>query len=221
MEHLLGNLVKSTGTNGGLEPLPFEDPDESNLTSRDTAVIEAVIEEGLSVFTFDGLKRLLGLHQEKLSRIIDRLEEEGVFERVPEGYSITKKGNALVARPLSSTQPTIPIVQSLLPRDVDLQEIIAGLKGRWFGSLRWLGYVNNDEGVILKWIAEEQGFQLDAKFTENYLSIDAKIGEGREASHAVKAAHQLLGHISRSYAPPKRRPQIASPVGFYPDFDFS
>lgn len=221
MEHLLGNLVKSTRTNGGLEQLPFEDPDESNLTSRDTAVIQAVIEEGLSVFTFDGLKRLLGLHQEKLSRIIDRLEEEGVFERVPEGYSITKKGNALVARPLSSTQPTIPIVQSLLPRDVDLQEIIAGLKGRWFGSLRWLGYVNNDEGVILKWIAEEQGFQLDAKFTENYLSIDAKIGEGREASHAVKAAHQLLGHISRSYAPPKRRPQIASPVGFYPDFDFS
>ena len=221
MEHLLGNLVTDTRTNGGLEPLPFEDPDESNLTSRDTAVIQAVIEEGLSVFTFDGLKRLLGLHQEKLSRIIDRLEEEGVLERVPEGYTITKKGNALVARPLASTQPTIPIVQSLLPRDIDLQEIIAGLKGRWFGSLRWLGYVNNDEGVTLKWIAEEQGFQLDAKFTENYLSIDARIGEGREASHAVKAAHQLLGHISRSYAPPKRRPQIASPISFYPDFDFS
>ena len=179
------------------------------------------MEEGLTVFTFDGLKRLLGLHQEKLSRIIDRLEEEGILERIPEGYRITKRGNELIARPLASSQPIVPIVQSLLPRDIDLQQIIGGLKGRWFGSLRWLGYVNNDEGVILKWIAEEEGFQLEAKFTESYLSIDAKIGEGREPSYAVKAAHQLLGHISRSYSPPRRKPHLASSVGFYPDFEFS
>ena len=208
-----------TQSNGGLQP--NFDPDESNLTSRDTAVIQAVMEEGLTVFTFDGLKRLLGLHQEKLSRIIDRLEEEGILERVPEGYRITKRGNEQFARPLATSQSTVPIVQSLLPRDIDLQEIIGGLKGRWFGSLRWLGYVNSDEGVILKWIAEEEGFQLEAKFTENYLSIDAKIGEGREASRAVKAAHLLLGHISRSYSPPRRKAHIAAPVSFYPDFDFS
>lgn len=200
---------------------PFEDPDESNLTARDTDVIQTILEEGLTVFTFDGLKRLLGLHQEKLSRIIDRLEEEGLVEKVPEGYRVTVRGNETIPRPLGSARPMVPIVQSLLPRDVDLQGIISGLKGRWFGKLRWLGYTRNGEGTILKWIADEDGFQIDAKFTENYLSIDAKIGETREASEAVKAAHQLLGHISRSYGTPRRRAHIAAPIVFYPDIDYA
>ena len=199
-------------------PFPtIEDLDESNLTARDTDVIQAVVEEGLTVFTFDGLKRLVGLHQEKLSRIIDRLEEEGFVEKVPEGYKITARGS-LVARPMGLAQPTLPIVQSLLPRDVDVESILSQLKGRWFGKLRWLGYAKNDDGIVLKWIAEEDGFQIDAKFTDNYLSIDAKIVGTGETSEAVKAAHLLLGHVSRSYNTPRRRGHMVSPVVFYTDF---
>jgi hypothetical protein len=198
-------------------------PDEdSNLTPRDTGVLQAVLEEGLSVFTFDGLKRLTGLHQEKLSRIIDRLEEEGLLEKVVEGYRITARGNETVPRPLGMAVQAIPIVQSLLPRDVDLQQIIAGLKGRWFGGLRWLGYTHNDEGTVLKWIAEEDGIQIDARFTNSYLSIDAKVAEGREVSQAVKAAHQLLGHVSGLYGTPTRRRQhLASQIAYYPSLDFA
>jgi DNA-binding MarR family transcriptional regulator len=213
--------VASTKENdSGLNAPSFEDLDETSLTSRDTGVVQAIMEEGLTVCTFDGLKRLLGLHQEKLSRIIDRLEAEGVLEKVPEGYRVTPKGNTIIPRPLNSAQLPIPIVQSLLPRDVDLESIVSQLKGRWFGKLRWLGYSKNDDGLVLKWIAEEEGFQIDAKFTENYLSIDAKIGETGEPSEAVKAAHLLLGHVSRSYSTPRRRGNIVSPIVFYsiPDF---
>jgi hypothetical protein len=196
--------------------------EDSNLTPRDTGVLQAVLEEGLSVFTFDGLKRLTGLHQEKLSRIIDRLEEEGLLEKVVEGYRITARGNETVPRPLGMAVQPIPIVQSLLPRDVDLQQIIAGLKGRWFGGLRWLGYTHNDEGTVLKWIAEEDGIQIDARFTNSYLSIDAKVAEGREVSQAVKAAHQLLGHVSGLYGTPTRRRQhLASQIAYYPSLDFA
>ncbi len=210
-----------TSTREGESPTPVPtlgDLDESNLTARDTGVIQAIMEEGLTVFTFDGLKRLVGLHQEKLSRIIDRLEEEGFVEKVPEGYRITARGNVAIARPMGSVQPAMPIVQSLLPRDVDLENMLSQLKGRWFGKLRWLGYAKNDDGIILKWIAEEEGFQIDAKFTDNYLSIDAKIAEAGKTSEAVKAAHLLLGHVSRSYTTPRRRGHIVSPVVFYTDF---
>jgi hypothetical protein len=213
-----------TITRQGYDPTEvprFEDQDDSNLTPRDAGVVQAILDEGLTVFTFDGVKRLLGLHQEKLSRIIDRLEEEGLLERVPEGYKVTARGRETIPRQLGSAQPSIPIVQSLLPRDVDLQSIISGLKGRWFGSLRWLGYAENDEGTVLKWIADQDAFQIDAKFTENYLSIDARVDEGKETSEAVKAAHQLLGHISRSYATPRRRAHVAAPIVFYPSFDFA
>ncbi len=200
----------------------LDESEESNLTPRDTGVLQTVMEEGLTVFTFDGLKRLTSLHQEKLSRIIDRLEEEGLLEKVAEGYRITARGNETIPRRLSSALQPIPIVQSLLPRDVDLQQIISGLKGRWFGGLRWLGYTQNDEGTVLKWIAEEDGIQIDARFTDSYLSIDAKVGKGREVSQAVKAAHQLLGHVSGLYGTPTRRRQhMASQIAYFPDTDFA
>src|SRR5467141_4382714 len=151
--------------------------DEIELTPRDSNILQAIQEEGLTVFAFDGLKRLLGVHQEMLSRVLDRLEDEGLLEKVAEGYRLTDRDSQQVARPLNSIQPRIPIVQSLLPHDIDVQRIIAGLKGRWFGSLRWLGYSHNAEDLVLKWITEEDSIQIDAKFTENYLSIDAKVGE--------------------------------------------
>src|SRR5260370_11425263 len=178
------------------------DSDESNLTPRDTGVLQTVMEEVLTVFTFDGLKRLTGLHQEKLSRIIDRLEEEGLLEKVDEGYRITRRGNEAIPRPLGSSLQPIPIVQSLLPRDVDLQQIISGLKGRWFGGLRWLGYTQNEEGTVLKWIAEEDGVQIDARFTDSYLSIDAKVTQGREVTQPVKPSHHCPDPLSSHYFPP-------------------
>src|SRR5713101_693586 len=145
-----------------------EEMEEANITSRDSSILQAIQDEGLTVFTFDGLKRMLGVHQEKLSRVLDRLEDEGLLEKVPEGYSVTLRGSELIPRPLNSAQPRIPIVQSLLPQDIDLSRIISGLKGRWFGSLRWLGYSQTDEGLVLKWITEDS-FLIDAKSTENYL----------------------------------------------------
>ena len=200
----------------------LDESEETNLTPRDTGVLQTVMEEGLTVFTFDGLKRLTGLHQEKLSRIIDRLEEEGLLEKVDEGYRITARGNETIPRPLSTALQPIPIVQSLLPRDVDLQQIISGLKGRWFGGLRWLGYSQDNDATILKWIAEEDGIQIEARFADSYLSIDAKVAEGREVSQAVKAAHQLLGHVSGLYGTPTRRRQhLASRIAYYPNMDFA
>src|SRR6266700_4540151 len=205
-------------------PLGFAEIGQSediDLTPRDSNILHAIQDEGLTVFDFDGLKRLLGVHQEMLSRVLDRLEDEGLLEKVSEGYRLTVRGSQPIARPLSSTQPKIPIVQSLLPHDVDVQRIIAGLKGRWFGSLRWLGYSQTDEGLILKWITEEDNIQIDAKFTENYLSIDAKVGEEKDVSQAVKASHQLMGHISRLYSGPRRGRNMLAPVAFFPDMSFA
>src|SRR5438477_312754 len=52
--------------------------DEIDLTPRDSNILHAIQDEGLTVFAFDGLKRLLGVHQEMLSRVLDRLEDEGL-----------------------------------------------------------------------------------------------------------------------------------------------
>src|SRR6267143_6071415 len=145
-------MVTTVGNLGRFSQI--DQNEDIDLTPRDSNILHAIQEEGLTVFAFDGLKRLLGVHQEMLSRVLARLEDEGLLEKVSEGYRLTNRGSHQVVRPLSSIQPRIPIVQSLLPHDIDVQRIIAGLKGRWFGSLRWLGYSQTDEGLILKWITE-------------------------------------------------------------------
>ena len=198
----------------------FDETEDIELSARDSGILQAIQEEGLMVFSFDGLKRLVGVHQEMLSRILGRLEEEGLLERVVEGYQLTSKA-AHFLRPMSLVAPRVPIVQSLLPQDINLQDVITGLKGRWFGSLRWLGFTQNDEGTTLKWITDEENVQIDAKFTDTYLSIEAKIPEGKDSSKAVRAAHQLLGHISRLYSGPQRPKSLARPVMFHPDVEFA
>ncbi len=192
---------------------------ESDITPRDSNILRAIQEEGLTVFTFDGLRRLLGLHQETLSRVLYRLEEEGLVEKVAEGHRVTLGGNELIARPLGSGLTRVPLVQSLLPEDVDNDRIVSGLKGRWFGSLRWLGYSQSEEGMVLKWITEEDGIQVDAKFVDGFLTIEARVGEGKEVRRAVKASHQLLGYISRLYNKPRQAGKL-TPVAYNPDLEF-
>jgi DNA-binding Lrp family transcriptional regulator len=210
-------MVNTTGEDAPQNSLGLGEMEEADISSRDSSILQAIQEEGLTVFTFDGLKRMLGVHQEKLSRVLGRLEDEGLLEKVQGGYSVTPRGSMFSPRPLNNTQPRIPIVQSLLPADVDLRQIITGLKGRWFGSLRWLGFSQNEEGTVLKWITDDDAVQIDAKFTDSFLSIEAKVGEGKETGQAVKAAHQLLGFIARLYNGPRRARGMTSPVSFYQD----
>src|SRR3989475_13259331 len=85
----------------------LDESEESNLTPRDTGVLQTVMQEGLTVFTFDGLKRLTALHQEKLPRSIDRWKEEGLLGKVAEGCRVTARGNESLRRTPGSAFHTI------------------------------------------------------------------------------------------------------------------
>ena len=61
------------------------------LSERDADVLALIETEDLATFTFDGLKRRTGLHSETLSRILSRLEEEGIIKKDHEGYRVTPK----------------------------------------------------------------------------------------------------------------------------------
>jgi len=178
-------------------------------SERDGAVLNFIEEEELTGFTFDGLRRKMGAHPETLSRILGRLQEDGIVEAAADGYRVTEKARGvMVMHPLGTAPSRIPLLSTLLPYDIGVREIVSELKGRWFGTLRWIGYSENEEGTTLKWVTENGSVQIDARFSNGELHVEAKTAAGNTLNDAVRAAHELIGHISRIYSRSRfRRPQ--------------
>ena len=167
------------------------------LSERDADVMALIENEDLTVFTFDGLKRRTGLHPETLSRILSRLEQEGIVKKEPEGYRVTPKITKLKLNKSRNEEPTTPLIQTFLPSDLMTQHLILALKGKWFGLLRWLGISENNQGVTLKWITEDGGIQIAANIQGTALNIEAKFLTSNNLNLALKASYQLMANIGK------------------------
>ena len=168
-----------------------------SLSEKDVDVMLLVDGENLTTFTFDGLKRRLGLHPETLSRILSRLEEEGIVKKTPEGYEVTPKIGKLKLKPAQQEVQTICLLQTFLPSNIVIQNLLSELKGRWFGILRWLGISENSESVTLKWITEDGSLQIAASITGTSLNIDAKFLTSNNLDLALKATYQLMAYVGK------------------------
>jgi DNA-binding transcriptional ArsR family regulator len=172
-------------------------PADYSLSERDADVLALIENEDLALFTFDGLKRRTGLHPETLSRILNRLEEEGIVKKEPEGYRVTPKITKLKLHQPRSEEPTTPLIQTFLPSDLMTPQLIQSLKGKWFGVLRWLGISENNQGVTLKWITEDGGIQIAANIQGTALNIEAKFLTNNNLNLALKASYQLMANIGK------------------------
>jgi len=174
--------------------------DSPPMSARDAEVVRAIEEESLSVFTFDGLRRITGVHPETLSRSLERLEDDGFVVKSPEGYSVTDKARGSFGfRPVSSGSKRVPILHTFLPYEASAGKIVSALKGRWFDTIRWVGMAETEEGLVLKWVTEDGSATIDARISASQLDIDARVERDSDLPKAVRAAHQLMGRISRLY----------------------
>ena len=174
-----------------------------DIGQRDMEIMQFIAEEGLLGFTFEGLKRRLGAHPETLSRILGRLEDQRVLEKTDDGYHVTPRGREITGlRQLSASEARVTLLKTLLPHVENPREAILRLRGRWFGALRWLGYSDDEKGITMKWVTEDGSIQVDAVFSNGELAIEGRIREGRDLADAIKAAHQLVGYISKVYPSP-------------------
>ena len=191
--------------------------DASSVSPRDAEVVRTIEEEELTVFTFDGLRRITGAHPETLSRSLDRLEDGGIVVRSPEGYTITDKAKeSFAARPAYGGARKVPILHTFLPYEASAKTIVSALKGRWFDTIRWVGMAEADDGLVMKWVTEDGTATIDARLSAGQLDIDAKVAKEADLPKAVRGAHQLMGRISRLYASPRpgARPALMR-IGYF------
>ena len=176
----------------------LDDTTELPFDERDTNVLHVIEEEDLASFAFEGLKRRLGVHPETLSRVLYRLENQGIVEKGVEGYRVTSKAKKILKlRPFDAKVPRVILLQTLLPHNVPINGVVSNLKGRWFGLLRWLGYSKNNENITLKWITEDGGTIIAANFQYGQLTIDARMVWDKDLNIALQASYQLMGYISK------------------------
>jgi DNA-binding transcriptional ArsR family regulator len=170
----------------------------SSLGDRDSDILAFLGEEDFTFFTFEGLKRRLGLHPETLSRILNRLEQEGIVKKTNEGYTVTREiAKHLKLHQTNANASRVSLLQTYLPSDIPVQQLISSLRGRWFGLLRWLGLSETNESITLKWITEDGDIQIDAKINETQLNIEAKFLHHTNLNRALKAAYQLMAYIGK------------------------
>ena len=195
-------------------------PDFPELSQRDAELVRAIEEAGLSVFTFDGIRRITGTHPETLSRTLGRLEEGGVVVRTPEGYSVTGRAKEKPGlRPVGDVSRAVPVLHTCLPYDASEGKIIAALKGRWFDNIRWVGMAADEDGVLMKWVTDDGTAIIDARFTSGQLDVEAKVARDSDLPKAVRAAHQLVGRISRLYSSPRPGGRVAlMQIGHFPPY---
>ena len=194
-------------------------PADCSLSERDADVLALIENEDLATFTFDGLKRRTGLHPETLSRILSRLEQEGIIKKEHEGYRVTPKITKLKLHQPSKETPTTPLIQTFLPSDLMTTQLILGLKGKWFGLLRWLGISENAQGVTLKWITEDGGIQIAANIQGTALNSEAKFLTNNDLNLALKASYQLMSLIGKlCITSQSTRHVVARNVAYFGDF---
>jgi hypothetical protein len=154
------------------------------------------------------------LHPETLSRILNRLEQEGIVKKTVEGYTVTREiVKHLKLHPSNPSESRVSLLQTYLPSDMPIQQLISNLRGRWFGLLRWLGIAETHGNITLKWITEDGDIQIDAKITEAQLTIEAKFLHHANLNRALKAAYQLMAYIGKLCA----RTPMARHVAYFDD----
>lgn len=186
---ITGDLVMETDDN---------DISDLDLKQRDINLLNIVDEEDLNNFTFEGLKRRLNIHPEKLSRILSRLTSQEILKKQNNGYSITSKAKKIIkSNPADSKSQNIPLLQTFLPPNISIKNIIDNLRNKWFGQLRWLGCSSTNNKITLKWITTDCRNIISASFSQNFLQIDGKTVSHSNINSALNASHQLMGHITK------------------------
>ncbi len=182
--------------------------EEADLpSSNDFSILNALGSEvDAQDLSFQGIKRKLGLHQETLTRALRRLQRDGYIEHFDHTYRISPKGleTITMSNGIKGSDPTLPstavtpILQAMLPTDVNVGELANSLSYKWFGNLRWLGSMRTLDATTLTWIVNDTMQKITCKISRNSLTIGTTAGNNFSTSRIVPSVYEIFDQVWKS-----------------------
>jgi DNA-binding MarR family transcriptional regulator len=170
-----------------------------DLHGNDTKVLSLLNEEG-SHYSFKGIMRRLGMHQQSLSRALHRLEELGLVEKSQAGYRLSRVGESAAAKAviaLPKGRPYIQLLQTYIPVDIRPAQIVRALVGKWFGNLRWIGLIESGTGFTLQWASQDGTFQINLRMVADYVVIETNAASEKEKVQAMVGSYAIYQQITK------------------------
>jgi DNA-binding transcriptional ArsR family regulator len=191
----------------------------SELRSNDNRILSLLSRESGSNYSFRGLMRSLNLHQQSLTRALNRLEYLGLIEKSSSGYKLSKNTETTLPKHIISGIPVgmgkqySQLMQTYIPINIKTSDIVKHLIGKWFDKLRWAGLVGGEAGYTLQWIStdnEENArttvlsneignscFQVNLRLMSDYIIIETNAVSDKEKVQAMTASYKILQLITK------------------------
>src|SRR5574340_652456 len=158
-------------------------------------------------YTFNGLVRKLGIHQQSLARSLHRLENAGLVKKTDYGYKLTKNLDSVLvkksridlenlSKAISQHVQFEQIIQLYIPTTVKVEDVVEKLLGKWFGTLRWIGIVEGDGGYVLQWTSNDK-YHVNLKLVSRYAVVESDAVGDKNKSEATINAHRILEQITK------------------------
>jgi len=210
VDNKMVQIIIDNSADLSLDDFQINDKKVLSLLNQDSDV-------GDNQYTFNGLVRKLGIHQQSLTRSLHRLENSGLIEKTDYGYKLTKNLDSILVQKsrldLENLSNKIShqygifeqILQLYIPTNVKVEDVINKLLGRWFGTLRWIGIVEGDGGYVLQWISNDK-YHIRLKLVSRYAVIESDASGTTLKSEATIHAHRILEQIAKLLKERQERP---------------
>lgn len=190
------------------------------LRNNDSKILSLLGQEAGSNYSFKGLIRKLNLHQQSLTRALNRLEDLKLIKKSQIGYRLTTNGESLMML-LSSTKNStnnligrdnselnkekqkrngyIQLLQTYIPVDIKPEEISHKLIGKWFNNLRWVGLIESEAGgYMLQWVSDDNNaFQIILRVISDYLIIETNACSDKEKIEAMIGSYRIFEQVTK------------------------
>jgi DNA-binding Lrp family transcriptional regulator len=175
------------------------------LHNNDKKILTLLIQDDSSRFSFTGMKRKLNVHQQSLARALARLEELGLVEKSDAGYGLNKNAEVFtspgkIAKPspvFSNSSINFQLLHARIPVQIEVQQILIGLHGKWFDKYRFVELKKTDNGYALHWVNEATSFELILIIVRNYCVIETNAVSGESRLEAMFGASRIIKEITR------------------------